>query len=59
MRDHFDPLGLGLNPKNDRAATGATAPGHASTVARVVDALEAKGIRFTATGVELVRKPHR
>jgi hypothetical protein len=22
MRDHFDPLSLGLNPKNDGAATG-------------------------------------
>jgi hypothetical protein len=23
MRNHFDALGLGLNPKNDRAASGA------------------------------------
>ena len=35
-----------------------TAPGHASTVARVVDALEAKGIRFTEMGVELTKRPH-
>jgi hypothetical protein len=35
------------------------APGLASTVARVVDALEAKGIEFVPGGVVLVRKPVR
>jgi hypothetical protein len=38
-------------------ATEAVAPKHTATVHRVVAVLERKGVRFTETGVELVKRP--